>query len=96
MSSRIKDVAARAAGAAQGGLDAVKGTTYEPRSIGDLREVTEREKGAYWRWRAGNEPRNAYERAAFESFPREVREQLVYSRALDIVTRAGRDIEAGQ
>jgi hypothetical protein len=97
--SRARDMAGRVAAAIQGRLDTINGTTYEPRSIGDSREVTGREKTTYQRWRAGAAPRNTYERDAFRSFPREVTEQLDYARRRDAEVRAQRaaeDREAGQ
>jgi len=96
--SRAGDMASRAAGAIQGRLDAINGTAYEPRTIGDNREVTGREKTTYQRWRADAVPRNAYERDAFRSFPGEVTDMLDHARRLDAEARAQRaaeDREAG-
>ena len=66
----IKNAAGRAAGALQGARDAMRGTTYEP--LEGRSEVTGRERAVYERWQGFKEPRNAYERTAYESFPREI------------------------
>jgi hypothetical protein len=73
--NRVREIADRAAGRLQGAWDTVRGTAgYEPLAEG--REPGRREKDTYGRWLEHRDPRNAYERAAFASFPREIEAEI--------------------
>jgi len=87
----ISETADRAAGALQGAWDAARGTTYQP--LEGRSEATSREQAAYERWQMFKEPRNAYERAAFQSLPAELDAEL---RAwdMDVAEQWAREDEA--
>ena len=70
----ISETADRAAGALQGAWDAARGTTYQP--LEGRSEATSREQAAYERWQHFKPARNAYERAAYESLPRELDSEM--------------------
>ena len=84
----IKNAAGRAAGALQGARDAMRGVTYEP--LEGRSAITGRERAVYERWQEYKEPRNAYERTAFESIPHEIDAEM------DRVERAAQEAEAAR
>jgi hypothetical protein len=86
--SRTVEAVDRTAGALRGVWDAVRGITYEP--LGGRSEITARERAVYARWLESREPRNAYERAAFRSFPHELDAEM------DRAEQAAREDEAAR
>jgi len=84
----IRETADRTAGALQGAWDAVRGTAYEP--LEGRSEITPRERAVYDRWLNSREPRNAYERDAFESIPHEIDAEM------DRAEQAAQEAEADQ
>jgi len=107
--SWVKDSADRAAGALRGALDAARGTTYQP--LEGRSEATSREQAVYERWQRFRPARNAYERAAYESLPRELESEMqawetdiaeqwakedAADRAAGEAGRDAREAEAGQ
>lgn len=90
--SWISAAADRAAGALQGAWDTARGTTYEP--LEGRSEVTSRERAVYDRWLESKDPRNAYERTAFESIPHEITAEM--DRAEQAAQEAEADRAAGE
>ncbi len=90
--SWITNAADRAAGALRGAWDAARGTAYEPLEGRSEDEITSRERAVYNRWLDGADPRNAYERSAYDSIPHEITAEM--DRAEQAAREA--DADAGQ
>ncbi len=88
--SWIRDAADRTTGALQGAWDAARGTTYSPLEGRSEDEITSRERAVYGRWLDSREPRNAYERDAFESIPHEITAEM------DQAEQAAQEAEADE
>ena len=88
--NRAQQIADQVVGRLQGAWDAVRGTSYAPATW----PPTNREKGTYGRWLDHREPRNAYERAAFWSYPREIEAEMDRVDALTSEIEAAEQAEA--
>ena len=89
--SRIREATDRAAGALHGAWDAARGTTYEP--LEGRSGATSRERAVYKRWQRFKEPRNAYERDAYQSLPRELEAEMDRAYEIKCAARAAGDAE---
>ena len=93
--NRAQHIADQAAGRLRGAWDTVRGTSYQPTAHDGL---PGRQRDTYNRWLDHREPRNAYERAAFTSYPAEIEAEMdrvdAMSAELDAADQAEADAYA--